>query len=198
MHPLKNPNAPPDPSYLPQYRIPQAAQGQALAAEADAYFTKGESAAATADKYVRITVFLAAVLFLIGIGSRFPLPSARYGLTAVASVLLVIGWCSSWACPVRHVVSERTTRNPPVTSARGFTCRPLEMCASLHTGRFSVTLQSPHLSAGKAARGVSQPSPSRFLYRTCLNLKERHMCRWLVTRAYRFWWSGRCMRRLTR
>ena len=27
-HPLKNPNAPPDPSYLPQYRIPQEAQGR--------------------------------------------------------------------------------------------------------------------------------------------------------------------------
>jgi hypothetical protein len=31
-HPLKNPNAPADPSYLPQYRIPQAAQGLALTA----------------------------------------------------------------------------------------------------------------------------------------------------------------------
>src|SRR5205085_10884408 len=42
LHPLKNPNAPPDPSYLPQYRIPQEAQGRALTAKADAYFAEGE------------------------------------------------------------------------------------------------------------------------------------------------------------
>jgi hypothetical protein len=89
-HPLKNPHAPPDPSYMPQYRIPQEALGRTLSAQADAHFSEGESAAATADKYVRLTVFLAAVLFLVGIGSRFPVRSARYGLIAVAGVLLVV------------------------------------------------------------------------------------------------------------
>jgi hypothetical protein len=33
---------------------------------------------------------LAAVLFLVGIGSRFPARSARYGLIAVAAGLLVV------------------------------------------------------------------------------------------------------------
>ncbi len=89
-HPLKNSKAPPDPSYMPQYRIPQETQARVLTAGADAYFAKGESASATADKYVRLTVFLAAVLFLIGIGSRFPLPGARYGLGGLAAVLLLI------------------------------------------------------------------------------------------------------------
>ena len=90
LHPLKNPNAPPDPSYMPQYRIPQQAQGLALTAKADAYFTEGELAAGTADKYVRLTVLLAAVLFLVGIGSRFPVRAARYGLVGVATALLII------------------------------------------------------------------------------------------------------------
>ena len=90
LHPLKNPHAPPDPSYMPQYRIPQQTAGLALSAQADAYFKAGESAAGTADKYVRLTVFLAAVLFLVGIGSRFPVRAARYGLVGVAAVLLVI------------------------------------------------------------------------------------------------------------
>ena len=67
---LKNPHAPPDPSYMPQYRIPQQAVGLALSAQAEAHFSGGESAAGTADKSVRLTVFLAAVLFLVGIGSR--------------------------------------------------------------------------------------------------------------------------------
>jgi hypothetical protein len=90
LHPLKNPKAPPDPSYMPQYRIPQQAQATALNAQADAYFSKGQSAAGTADKYVRLTVFLAAVLFLVGIGSRFPARPARYGLIGVAAALLVV------------------------------------------------------------------------------------------------------------
>ena len=90
LHPLKNPSAPPDPSYMPQYRIPQQTEGEALSTSADAYFSEGQSAAGTADKYVRLTVTLAAVLFLVGIGSRFPLRVARFGLAGVATVLLAI------------------------------------------------------------------------------------------------------------
>ena len=89
-HPLKNPAAPGDPSDMAQYRIPQETQARVLNTQADAYFSKGESAAGTADKYVRLTVFLAAVLFLVGIGSRFPVRSARYGLIGLAAVLLVV------------------------------------------------------------------------------------------------------------
>jgi hypothetical protein len=90
LHPLTNPNAPPGPSYMPQYKIPQEAQGVALSAASDAHLSRGESAAATADKYVRLTVLLAAVLFLVGIGSRFPVLPARYGLLGVAAALLVV------------------------------------------------------------------------------------------------------------
>jgi hypothetical protein len=99
LHPLKNPHAPPDPSYLPQYRIPQQAAGLALTARADAYFSEGQSAAGTADKYVRLTVFLAAVLFLVGIGSRFPVRVARYGLVGVAAALLVVSVVQLLALP---------------------------------------------------------------------------------------------------
>jgi hypothetical protein len=90
LKPLTNLKAPPDPSYMPQYRIPQQAEGLALSARADAYFNEGQSAAGTADKYVRLTVVLAAVLFLVGIGSRFPARAARYGLVGVAAMLLVV------------------------------------------------------------------------------------------------------------
>jgi hypothetical protein len=90
LHPLKNPHAPPDPTYMPQYHIPQEAQGRALNVAADASFSAGETAANTDDKYVRLTVLLAAVLFLVGIGSRFPIRSARYGLITVAAAILVV------------------------------------------------------------------------------------------------------------
>jgi enamine deaminase RidA (YjgF/YER057c/UK114 family) len=60
-----------------------------LDAAADAFFAVGEHAGATADKYVRVTVFLASVLFLVGISTHFPVRSARYGLVSVAALLLV-------------------------------------------------------------------------------------------------------------
>jgi hypothetical protein len=90
LHPLKNPKAPADPSYLPQYRIPQEAAAKVASEEANAEFAKGQSASSTGDKYVRLTVLLAAVLFLVGIGSRFPVRVARYGLIGLAAVLLII------------------------------------------------------------------------------------------------------------
>jgi hypothetical protein len=62
-------------------------------------FSRGESAAGTGDKYVRLTVFLAAVLFLVGIGSRFPVRSARYGLIGVAALLLVVSMVQLLSLP---------------------------------------------------------------------------------------------------
>ena len=45
--------------------------------------------AATSDKYVRDTVFLATVLFLVGISSHFPVRQGRYALVGVGILLLV-------------------------------------------------------------------------------------------------------------
>ncbi len=87
--PAHNLNAPPGPAYMPQYVIPQQAQATASDALADAAFTKGEDAGATSDNYIRDTVFLATVLFLVGISSHFPLTQARLGLIGLGGALLV-------------------------------------------------------------------------------------------------------------
>jgi hypothetical protein len=47
-------------------------------------------AAVVGDDYIRITVFLAAVLFLVGIGSIFKLYTVRYSLIGVGSLLLIL------------------------------------------------------------------------------------------------------------
>ncbi|HUA07617.1 MAG TPA: hypothetical protein VMB27_27185 [Solirubrobacteraceae bacterium] len=86
--PAHNPNAPPGPSYMPQYVIPQETLAAKLDAQADEEFTKGSDAGGTADKYVRDTVFLATVLFLIGISGHVKLRQARYGLVGIGLVLL--------------------------------------------------------------------------------------------------------------
>ncbi|MGH2882227.1 MAG: hypothetical protein ACRDPA_05915 [Solirubrobacteraceae bacterium] len=86
--PAHNPHAPPGPAYMPQYVIPQQTQANQLDAQADEEFTTGSEAGGTADKYVRDTVFLATVLFLIGISGHVKLRQARYGLVGVGVILL--------------------------------------------------------------------------------------------------------------
>ena len=86
--PAHNSNAPPGPSYMPQYVIPQQVAAKANDAKADASFKRGAEAGATGDKYVRDTVFLATVLFLVGISSHFPLRQPRYALIAVGVLIL--------------------------------------------------------------------------------------------------------------
>jgi hypothetical protein len=87
--PAHNATAPPGPAYMPQYVIPQEAAATAYDAQADTEFTAGSTAGATADKYVRDTVFLATVLFLVGISSHFPLRQARYALIGVGALILI-------------------------------------------------------------------------------------------------------------
>jgi hypothetical protein len=89
-NPLHNPHAPPGPTYMPQYKLPALAQANALDNAADAKFQAGNQAGLVGDDYVRITVFLAAVLFLVGIGSSFKLHGVRYALIAFGSVLLIL------------------------------------------------------------------------------------------------------------
>ena len=86
--PAHNPDAPPGPLYMPQYVIPQEAASTRYDAQADAEFSKGDAAAATGDKYVRDTVFLASVLFLVGISSHFPARGGRYGLIFIGVLIL--------------------------------------------------------------------------------------------------------------
>ena len=88
--PLHNPHAPPGPTYMPQYKLPAQAQSSALDSEADAKFAQGTTDGGIGDNYIQITVFLAAVLFLVGIGSSFKLHGVRYALITFGSVLLIV------------------------------------------------------------------------------------------------------------
>ncbi len=87
--PAHNPKAPAGPAYMPQYVIPQEAAAKVHDARAEAEFAKGAEAGSTADKYIRDTVFLATVLFLVGISGHFTVRQARVGLITVGGCLLV-------------------------------------------------------------------------------------------------------------
>jgi hypothetical protein len=87
--PAHNLNAPPGPAYMPQYVIPQETLAKSYDAQADAAFAEGSEAGATSDKYIRDTVFLATVLFLVGISGHFRIRTPRLGLICVGGLLLV-------------------------------------------------------------------------------------------------------------
>jgi hypothetical protein len=88
--PFHNPNAPPGPTYMPEYQRPDQERAATLDAQADAKAARGADSADTADRYVRITVFLATVLFLVGISGHFRVRAARFGLVGVGVGILVL------------------------------------------------------------------------------------------------------------
>jgi hypothetical protein len=98
--PETNPGAPKGPTYMPQYREPGLAEGRALDEKASEAFARGESQGSTADKYVRTTVLLASVLFLVGISTHFPLRGARYTLIGVGTVVLLFSLIQLVQLPV--------------------------------------------------------------------------------------------------
>lgn len=87
--PLTNASAPPGPRYMPQYRDPLVTRSNALSAQSSDAFDSAVSSHGTADDYVRLTVILAAVLFLVAIGQRFKIRGVRQAVLGIAGALIV-------------------------------------------------------------------------------------------------------------
>ena len=87
--PDHNPNAPPGPTYMPEYKQPDQDLATALNTKADALYKAGSLDGTRSDDYVRTTVYLASVLFLVGISGHFRVRGARLGLIAVGMVIVV-------------------------------------------------------------------------------------------------------------
>ena len=88
--PETNPNAPKGPTYMPDYVQPGLAQSNRLDTQADEHYTLGEAAAGNSDNYVRTTIFLASVLFLVGISTHFRVRGARIALVVVGGTIMVV------------------------------------------------------------------------------------------------------------
>jgi hypothetical protein len=73
---------------MPQYHQPELVQANPLDARADSHYARGEAAGSNADGYVRTTVYLASVLFLVGISGHFRVRAARLGLIGIGGVIL--------------------------------------------------------------------------------------------------------------
>ena len=86
---MNDPSAPPGPRYMPEYEDPLAEKAAEQNKEASHAFDLGVEYRETGERYVRVTVILAAVLFLIAIGQRFKIRGVRYAVNIVAGVFLV-------------------------------------------------------------------------------------------------------------
>jgi hypothetical protein len=74
---------------MPEYRNALLEKAAELNNEATAAFAEGTQARAIAENYVRSTVLLATVLFLVAVAQRFKIRNVRRGLLVVASTLMI-------------------------------------------------------------------------------------------------------------
>jgi hypothetical protein len=87
--PFNNSSAPPGPGYMPTYKNPELVKADQLNSDAEAKFEQGSKAGETADRYVRLTVLFALVLFLVAAGQRFKQRPVRISVNVLAFVLLI-------------------------------------------------------------------------------------------------------------
>jgi len=86
--PLNNPDAPPGPFFMPEYRSAKTEEAAKLSDQATETFERGNHARERSDDYVRVTVMLATVLLLTAISQRFKTHAVRVGLAVLAALLL--------------------------------------------------------------------------------------------------------------
>jgi len=88
--PFKNAQAPPGPIFMPEYHNAKHEQFLGLNKQAAEIADQGTKSGETGDQYVRITVFLAAVLLITAIGQRFRFKSVRVVFMILAALLLCL------------------------------------------------------------------------------------------------------------
>jgi NADH:ubiquinone oxidoreductase subunit 3 (subunit A) len=74
---------------MPEYRNAKLLQADQLNRQATEAFDAGTQARENSEQYIRGTVLLATILFLIALAQRFKIYLARAGLLFVATALIV-------------------------------------------------------------------------------------------------------------
>ena len=91
LEPLTNPDAPPGPSFMPEYENRLLEHGAELNERADRLFDAGTASRHRADEYIRITVVLASILFLLVLSQRFRIRRVRLAVLVLAVCLMLYG-----------------------------------------------------------------------------------------------------------
>jgi len=99
-NPKNNPDAPPSPFAMPQYKLAKEAEAADLQAQAEQMFNEANDANEIADRYVLNTVILASVLFLAGLASQVKSRSLRPMVVGFALLILFWGLYSVLILPI--------------------------------------------------------------------------------------------------
>jgi hypothetical protein len=99
LDPFSDPDAPPGPSFLPEYENHLLDEGARLNDVSDRTFDEGTEARHHADEYIRTTVVLATVLFLLALSQRFGIWRVRIGVLVVAIGLTTYGLVTLLSLP---------------------------------------------------------------------------------------------------
>jgi hypothetical protein len=98
--PANNPDAPPSPFAMPEYVLENSQKATQLEQEATQFFSEGKQAIENSTRYVLNTVFLATVLFFVGISIRFKLPRLRLIILIFAMGMLIYGLINLAVFPI--------------------------------------------------------------------------------------------------
>lgn len=90
LDPIHNPDAPPGPALMPNFKDPIAEDAASLAQQSKTYFDQAVAARETGDQYVKVTVLLATVLLLTALSQRFRQLGPRIVVVSIALVLLLM------------------------------------------------------------------------------------------------------------
>ena len=98
--PVNNPDAPESPFSMPEYQVSLVQEADRLEVAAAETFAEGQKANQISDNYILNTVFLASVLFLGGIATRFKAMSARWVIILFSLLILVFGLYNILTYPI--------------------------------------------------------------------------------------------------
>lgn len=89
--PLENPDAPPAPFAMPEYRVPGEAEAATADEQADTLFATALENNARGDRYTLLTVLFALVLFFAAVSGRLESKTAAWVVLGGAIVLMLVG-----------------------------------------------------------------------------------------------------------
>lgn len=89
--PLNNPNAPPSPFDMPEYRLPEEDTAEEMHQLSIKKFTDAGNADEHADNYVLLTVIFATVLFFSGIAGKFQWRVIDGAVLGMGVLMLLVG-----------------------------------------------------------------------------------------------------------
>jgi hypothetical protein len=98
LRPLKNPDAPPTPFAMPNYKLAASAQADRLSAKAEAAGADARESNQRSDNYVLAVVLFAAALFFAGISTKLSSPRYKLWIIGLGYVIFLgtLAWVATF------------------------------------------------------------------------------------------------------